>query len=99
LSGRGQTEASPGPDAKEVAFVIEAPTAEDIHVVGDFNDWEVSDKSKLARRENGYWEKLMELQPGRYRYKFVVDGEWTLDARNEERERNEFGTFDSVAEV
>jgi len=82
-----------------VAFVIEAPTAEDIHVVGDFNDWEVSDESKLARRENGYWEKLMKLQPGRYRYKFVVDGEWTLDARNEECEKNEFGTFDSVTEV
>jgi chromosome partitioning protein len=99
LSGEGQTGGSPGPYAKEVAFVIEAPTAEDIHVVGDFNDWEVSDESRLARRENGYWEKLVKLQPGRYRYKFVVDGEWTLDARNRECERNEFGTFDSLTEV
>ena len=99
FSGKGRMEELPGPDAKEVAFVIEAPTAEDVHVVGDFNDWEVNDESKLARRENGYWEKLMKLRPGRYRYKFVVDGEWTLDARNEECERNEFGTFDSVTEV
>ena len=85
--------------AKEVAFVIEAPTAADIHVVGDFNGWEVSDESKLARREHGCWEKLIKLQPGRYRYKFVVDGEWIPDAGNEKCERNEFGTFDSVTEV
>ena len=98
-SGTGRTEEAGRPDAKEVAFVIEAPAAEDIHVVGDFNGWEVSDESKLARRENGYWEKLVKLEPGRYRYKFVVDGEWTLDARNQACERNDFGTFDSITEV
>jgi chromosome partitioning protein len=99
LSGKGRMEASSGLVMREVAFVIDAPTAKDIHVVGDFNDWEVSDESRLARRENGYWEKLVKLQPGRYRYKFVVDGEWTLDARNHQCEKNEFGTFDSITEV
>ncbi len=99
LSGKGETERSPGPDGREVTFIIEAPAAKDIHVVGDFNDWGVSDDNKLVRRENGYWEKLVKLRPGRYRYKFVVDGEWTLDGRNQQCERNEFGTFDSVTEV
>ena len=38
LSGKGGGRIA-GPDAREVAFTIEAPAAEDIHVVGDFNDW------------------------------------------------------------
>ncbi len=99
LFGKGGTEESPGPDAREVAFIIEAPAAEDIYVVGDFNDWGVSDENRLVRRDNGYWEKLVKLRPGKYRYKFVVDGEWTLDARNQKCEKNEFGTFDSITEV
>ena len=44
-------------------------------------------------------EKLVKLKPGRYRYKFVVDGEWTLDPRNEKCEGNTFGSLDSVIEV
>ena len=99
LSGKGQAEEPSGPDAKEVAFTVEAPAAEDVHVVGDFNNWEVSDESKLARIKNGCWEKLVKLRPGRYRYKFVIDGEWTLDAGNQACVRNEFGTFDSITEV
>ena len=56
-------------------------------------------RASSSTRENGYVGETVKLRPGRYRYKFVVDGEWTLDARNQECERNEFGTFDSITEV
>jgi 1,4-alpha-glucan branching enzyme len=64
--------------------------------VGDFNHWKMNDESRLSRLEDGKWEKTLGLTPGRYKYKFVVDGEWTLDAQNNEREQNSFGTFDSI---
>ena len=92
-------EKSFAPDFKEVTFAVEAPAANEIYVAGDFNDWKIGDESRLVRRENGCWEKRLGLPHGRYRYKFVVDGEWTTDAKNQEREGNEFGTFNSVMRI
>jgi hypothetical protein len=34
-------------------FMIEAPEGKDIYIVGDFNNWEISDESRLDRRERG----------------------------------------------
>jgi chromosome partitioning protein len=87
------------PDIKEVTFALESPAAKDIYVAGDFNDWKISDESRLALGENGCWEKRVTLPHGRYRYKFVVDGEWTIDSKNQAREINTFGSFDSVMEI
>jgi len=82
--------------AREATFAINAPNAKDIYVVGDFNHWKINDESRLARANDGKWIKTLGLQPGRYKYKFVVDGEWLLDSENQEREPNTFGTFDSI---
>jgi chromosome partitioning protein len=87
------------PDREEVTFALEASAAKDIYVAGDFNDWKIDDESKLARGQNGWWEKRVRLPHGRYRYKFVIDGEWTEDSKNEAREINAFGSFDSVMEI
>ena len=94
-----EAEKSIEPDLKEVALTIEAPAAKNIYVVGDFNEWEIGDGSRLTCRENGIWEKRLRLPHGRYRYKFLVDSEWMLDRKNPEREGNAFGTFDSVLEI
>ena len=99
LSTQDQSEKAFEPEAKEVTFTIEAPTAKDVYVVGHFNDWKISDESRLARREDGSWGKRVALLPGIYRYQFIIDGEWTLDSNNQERERNLFGTFDSVIKI
>lgn len=85
--------------AREVSFAINAPGAKEIYVVGDFNHWMVAKENRLDRRNDGQWEKRIGLSPGRYRYKFIVDGEWTLDSQNSEREPNMFGTFDSVIKL
>jgi len=53
----------------------------------------------LASRENGWWEKRVALPSGRYRYKFLVDGEWMLDSKNPEQEPNVFGTLDSILSI
>lgn len=87
------------PHIKEVTFALESSAAKDIYVAGDFNDWKINDESRLALGENGCWEKRVTLPHGRYRYKFVVDGEWTIDSKNQAREINTFGSFDSVMEI
>lgn len=87
------------PFRKEVLFSINAPNAREIYVVGDFNDWKTDDVARLAKFDDGKWAKKLDLQPGRYKYKFVVDGEWVVDSQNNEREQNSFGTFDSIIKL
>jgi chromosome partitioning protein len=99
LSKREKIEKSSEPDTKEVTFAMESSAAKDIYVAGDFNDWQLNDGSRLARSENGCWEKQVKLPHGRYRYKFVVDGEWMVDSKNQLREINAFGSFDSLMEI
>ena len=71
-----------------------------LFLAGDFNQWRINDESRLARFDNGKWEKRVNLSPGRYRYKFVVDGRhWMQDPRNPQRAANAFGTHDSLLVV
>ena len=84
------------PLSKEVTFAIEAPNAKDIHIVGDFNHWKIDGESRLSRIQDGKWEKRVGLSPGKYKYKFVIDGEWVLDSKNSQRVPNAFGSFDSI---
>lgn len=88
-----------GADKREVTFAIDAPNAKDIYVVGDFNHWKITDDHRLSLIVDGRWEKRLILPPGKYVYKFIVDGEWLVDSRNAEREPNTFGTFNSVIKL
>ena len=82
--------------SKEKIFRFFAPEANEVYVVGDFNNWKLDEASKLQRIDTGEWEKAMYLLPGRYRYKFVADGLWLWDPENPEKEPNPYGDFDSV---
>ena len=94
-----EAEKAPVPPDREVTFKIEAPSAKGVFLAGDFNRWEINSDGMLSFRENGSWEKRVALPPGRYRYKFWVDGEWVLDSGNPEQEPNVFGTLDSVLNI
>ncbi len=80
-------------------FVLKAGDAREVHLVGDFNSWRVSPESLLWRTEEGVWQKRVFLDPGKYRYKFVVDGQWTTDPFNDHLEPNPYGGLDSVVEI
>lgn len=80
-------------------FSINAPQAKEVYIVGDFNHWKMNEASRLAKFDDGSWQKKFTLTPGKYRYKFVVDGEWLLDSHNAEKEQNPFGTYDSVKKL
>ena len=87
------------PPQQEASFTVEAPEAKEVYIVGEFNGWRIDESSLLVRNDNGRWIKRFPLSPGRYRYKFVVDGQWVLDAANVEKEKNPFGSFDSILRV
>lgn len=87
-----EAQASP----RDILFNVDAPGAKDIYVVGDFNDWKITEEYRLSRLDNGRWEKKLGLTAGRHKYKFIIDGEWVSDSQNKELEQNSFGTFDSI---
>ncbi len=55
-------------------FVLVAPTATRLALVGDFNGWNVRATPMLAVAEStGMWEARVALRPGTHRYAFVQD--------------------------
>jgi hypothetical protein len=48
-------------------------SGQSVSVVGDFNDWSPTPMRHQAGGSN-IWETWVKVSPGRYRYRFVVDG-------------------------
>lgn len=62
-----------------VRFVLSAPAAKSVALVGDFNGWR-RDATLLAAGERGEWTAAVALVPGLHRYAFVVDDtQWVAD--------------------
>jgi len=86
------------PKLTEVTLAVNAPQAKEVYVAGDFNNWIIDDKSRMEKH-NGTWIRKMPLKSGKYHYRFVVDGKWTEDPNNSNREINPYGEMDSLLEV
>jgi chromosome partitioning protein len=68
-------------------------------LAGDFNDWNPA-KSPMRRDDKlGIWQTCIDLPPGRYRYRLVVDGKWCSDPYNQATEINAFGETDNVIDI
>ena len=86
------------PPRVKVAFVLPDRGAKQVSLSGDFNGWSPN-ATPMKRDEAGNWETTVELAPGRYQYKFVLDGEWIFDPAAQENVWNQHGSLNSVVEV
>jgi 1,4-alpha-glucan branching enzyme len=84
---------------RDVDFVFETNAAKHVYLCGDFNNWEPESLCMSGNPAAGLWEKRLALPPGRYEYKFNVDGKWMHDPGAPENIPNTFGTMNSVLEV
>jgi len=70
---------------REVVVHYRDREANDVRIAGDFNGW-VPDKGVRSLIESEgpvrVWTKILQLPPGEYRYRYVVDGEWREDPAN-----------------
>lgn len=80
-----------------VMFTLAAPDASRVQLAGDFNGWAMdgNDMSSVGR----VWKTVVKLQPGRYRYRYVVDGVWQTDPLNPAVEPNPYGGHNSILVV
>lgn len=72
-----------GQTRRSVTFCFETPTpVEIVFLAGTFNEWQPR-KNPMHTPDGGRtWELTLELEPGVYQYKFVVNGmEWHIDPK------------------
>lgn len=82
-----------------VVFATFAPGAQQVHVAGDFNSWSPEATPMTQNGREGGFLATLPLPPGRYRYRYVIDGRWVNDPNNQYVESNPYGELDSIVEV
>ena len=88
---------SKGTAKGSVCFGIKpARPAKKVLLAGSFNAWK---PVACRRQKDGAYSLSVDLRPGTYEYKFIVDEEWVIDPENPTWAMNVFGTFNSVANV
>ena len=98
LRSRPETVAADGPIA--VQFVLVAPDARSVAVVGDFNNWGLGDTALVAENHNGVWSVSAPVPAGVHRYAFLVNGEqWVADPTAPRAAGDDFGQPSSALVV
>ena len=97
---RPQAVSVSGVPLEPVQFVLVAPTARSVAVVGDFNDWGLNDSALVATNHQGVWSVTAPVPAGVHRYAFVVNGkEWVADPSAPRSAGDDFGMPSSALVV
>ena len=86
------------PKSARVSLEYVKPDAKQVCVAGTFNQWK-PEAAPLAPAGNGRWVGDLAINPGRYEYLFVVDGQWLPDPNAKEAVQNPYGGKNSVLTV
>ncbi len=82
---------------KLVTIEYDAPDAKEVYLVGPFNGWNMS-ANPIKKNRAGTWSTVVNLVPGNYEYRYLVDGELTEDP-NARFSKPIFGGSNSVVIV
>ncbi len=62
-------------DSQTARLVLWAPFKNTVHVIGDFNNWTPSSRSRMKRDGDYFWLDITGLTPGKeYPFQYLVDG-------------------------
>ena len=86
------------PKLTEITLTVKAPEAKEVYLAGEFNNWKLDENSRMEQN-NGNWSKRISLNNGKYRYRFVIDGNWSEDPNNPLKQVNPYGTMDSLLNI
>ena len=99
-SGGNPSVASVESGVRQVEFVLMAPGASEVMLVGDFNGWRPGAMPLRPSERQGVWSVTVPLAPGRHEYAFLVDGKhWLPDPRAPRAPMDDFGSPNSVLTV
>lgn len=83
-----------------VHFELHAPGADQVELLGTFNDWKSGDIVLAGPDASGHWTATVQLPEGRHEYVFLVDGDrWLADPRAATVRPDGFGHVNTVIQV
>jgi len=95
-----QSPAPPQTESRAFQFVLVAPRATHVSLVGDFNDWDATRTPMRRAGSEALWTVVVPLAPGRYHYAFFVDGaRWLADPSAPLARDEDYGAPSSVLTV
>ncbi len=86
--------------SRRVFFRYAGHAGDVVTLHGSFNGW--SEPYRQFHAESGkedHFVCLCVLRPGRYEYKYQVNGQWVLDETNPSVVANPFGSLNNLLEV
>ena len=92
MGGKSKTKKHP---VKKVQFEFPAPDATKVYLAGDLNNWNTG-ANPMKKDKKGIWKTTLSLKPGRYEYRFFIDGNWMNDPACSCCVPNEFGSQNCV---
>jgi 1,4-alpha-glucan branching enzyme len=86
-------------EKQDVTLELDWPDARTVHAAGQFNEWGADD-IELEKGDDGIWRVTLNLEPGTYTYKFIIDGrDWIPDPANPDQVPDPYGGHNSVLTV
>jgi chromosome partitioning protein len=79
-----------------VMFALESSQSNDVRVTGEFTNWSREGLTMEKDTADGLWKVVVDIAPGEYEYRFIIDGVWIRDPNNKDYVRNEFGQENSL---
>ncbi len=88
-------------DTINYRFVLYAPSASSVHLIGSFPSWSQNERRAMERGENGEWSISIDLRKDQvYTYSFLLDGSALVpDPASEEIVDDGFGNIDSLLRI
>ncbi len=87
-------------ESRAFQFVLVAPRATRVSLVGDFNDWDATRTPMRRTGTDALWTAVVPLVPGRYHYAFFVDDwRWLADPSAPVARDEDYGAPSSVLTV
>ena len=84
-------------DDCEVTFEFASEEAQQVAVVGEFNNWEPVEMSKAKKEGSPFRTKVRMPKDGEFQFRYLVDGEtWVNDSEADAYRPNEYGEENSV---
>ena len=86
----------PNKDGRVVTFQYFGIENQRVYLYGDFNNWDPFMYKMTEKRENNSYTCSIRLSPGKYHYKFIVDGTTMPDPLNDQKGIDLFGEIASI---
>lgn len=79
----------------KVTFSVEAKEANQVSVIGDFNDWKI-EEGALSKLKNGTFKGTFELgKDAQYEFKYVIDGAYQNEPEADSFKWNDFAVAEN----